>query len=267
MKVKLLTKFLSTLFFLIPLLASQPVMAFYSPEISRWLNREPIAENGGINLYQFVANNPLNYVDHYGLDGNPVMGLGGAWNSDLYGSGGSFYGPGLFYTSSIQPDFDLGDAIYTVTQTIADNLPDQDFWNALAVEAGPEMKLGDVATAGFAAAVLRIGEEFAAKCPKSADILLSKLSALRDAQRTAARTITLPDGRIRYYDEEMLARTPGPTRGASYVTEWDPSTGAIRSWMESYDQAGNVIRVHPKMINGLVDDLPHYPPTGKELKQ
>jgi len=97
--------------------------------------------------------------------------------------------------------------------------------------------------------------------------LQSKLSALENAQHTAARTRTLPDGRIRYYEAETPARTAGPTRGASYVTEYNPQTGQVRSWMESYDHAGNVNRVHPKMINGQTVNAPHYPPTSKELGQ
>ena len=36
--------------------------------------------------------------------------------------------------------------------------------------------------------------------------------------------------------------------------------------MESYDDAGEVIRVHPKSINGQPVDAQHYPPTGAELK-
>jgi len=97
--------------------------------------------------------------------------------------------------------------------------------------------------------------------------LRSKLSALEDAQSSAATTRTLPDGRIRYYGPETPATNPGPTRGASYVTEWDPATGRVRSWMESYDQAGNVNRVHPKMINGQTVNSLHYPPTARELQQ
>lgn len=95
--------------------------------------------------------------------------------------------------------------------------------------------------------------------------LRSKLSALEDAQQTAVRTRTLPDGRVRYYDPEIAARIPGPTRGASYTTEWNPANGNVRSWIESYDQLGNVNRVHPKMINGQTVNRPHYPPTAKEL--
>jgi RHS repeat-associated protein len=34
----------------------------------RWPNRDPIGERGGVNLYGFVGNSPLNKVDHLGLD-------------------------------------------------------------------------------------------------------------------------------------------------------------------------------------------------------
>jgi len=39
---------------------------FYSPELGRFLNRDPIGEAGGINLYGFVGNSPTNAVDPYG---------------------------------------------------------------------------------------------------------------------------------------------------------------------------------------------------------
>ncbi|MGC2579249.1 MAG: RHS repeat-associated core domain-containing protein, partial [Terrimicrobiaceae bacterium] len=34
---------------------------------ANWLNRDPIEENGGVNLYGYVANNPVNGVDPLGL--------------------------------------------------------------------------------------------------------------------------------------------------------------------------------------------------------
>jgi insecticidal toxin complex protein TccC len=40
---------------------------FYDPGLQRWINRDPIGEMGGLNLYGFVGNSPLIYVDPYGL--------------------------------------------------------------------------------------------------------------------------------------------------------------------------------------------------------
>ena len=41
---------------------------FYSPPVMRWLNRDPVAENGGLNQYAFCRNNALSSVDPLGLD-------------------------------------------------------------------------------------------------------------------------------------------------------------------------------------------------------
>ena len=43
-------------------------LRFYSPGIGRWINRDPIRERGGSNVYVFVSDDPLNNVDLYGLD-------------------------------------------------------------------------------------------------------------------------------------------------------------------------------------------------------
>jgi len=36
---------------------------FYAAGIGRWMTRDPIGERGGINLYGFVGNDPINLVD------------------------------------------------------------------------------------------------------------------------------------------------------------------------------------------------------------
>jgi len=40
---------------------------YYSPSTGRWLSRDPIQEEGGLNLYNFAANRPPTSVDTLGL--------------------------------------------------------------------------------------------------------------------------------------------------------------------------------------------------------
>jgi RHS repeat-associated protein len=45
-------------------------LRYYNPELGRWPSRDPIEESGGVNLYGFVLNSPLTFVDPKGLRGN-----------------------------------------------------------------------------------------------------------------------------------------------------------------------------------------------------
>jgi RHS repeat-associated protein len=40
---------------------------FYDPATQRWVNRDPIGEDGGVNLYRYVGDNPINLIDPFGL--------------------------------------------------------------------------------------------------------------------------------------------------------------------------------------------------------
>jgi RHS repeat-associated protein len=40
---------------------------FYDPLTQRWLNRDPIEEQGGLNLYGFVGNDAISRIDPFGL--------------------------------------------------------------------------------------------------------------------------------------------------------------------------------------------------------
>jgi RHS repeat-associated protein len=51
---------------------------WYSPEVQRWITRDRIEEAGGLNLNQFVLNNPLAFVDREGEVPLPLMCLAGA---------------------------------------------------------------------------------------------------------------------------------------------------------------------------------------------
>ncbi|WP_437952510.1 RHS repeat-associated core domain-containing protein [Sorangium sp. So ce296] len=41
---------------------------YYAPWLCRWLTPDPIGAGGGLNLYQYVLNNPVNLIDPEGLD-------------------------------------------------------------------------------------------------------------------------------------------------------------------------------------------------------
>lgn len=57
--MKTMLKIAARLFPLLMLLMAQPASAFYDSQAQRWVNRDPIGENGGINLYGFVHNNSV----------------------------------------------------------------------------------------------------------------------------------------------------------------------------------------------------------------
>ena len=53
----------------------------YSPQMGRWLSRDPIGEAGGLHLYGMVGNNPVNYFDPLGLREISLSALDPNWAS------------------------------------------------------------------------------------------------------------------------------------------------------------------------------------------
>jgi len=65
---------------------------YYSPIIGRWLSSDPIGENGGVNLYGFVGNNPIRRADRIGLlFDDPLAGSGDLFLMFLLHNGNSWF--------------------------------------------------------------------------------------------------------------------------------------------------------------------------------
>ncbi len=69
---------------------------WYEPETGRWLSPDPIGISGGLNLYTFCGNDPVNFLDPSGLahmknrTGRPVLVSGNI--GDNRGTGQQYYG-------------------------------------------------------------------------------------------------------------------------------------------------------------------------------
>ena len=63
---------------------------YYNPETGKWLKRDPIEEEGGINIYNFINNNPINGWDHLGFGLIPdyvnarKAAISGDWDAHEY---------------------------------------------------------------------------------------------------------------------------------------------------------------------------------------
>ncbi|HCN28430.1 MAG TPA: hypothetical protein DIT64_06600 [Verrucomicrobiales bacterium] len=67
---------------------------FYDPSMGRFLNRDPIGEAGGTNLYAFAGNDPVNRWDYLGLEGASKKfqphDFDFGWTPDMPAEDGSF---------------------------------------------------------------------------------------------------------------------------------------------------------------------------------
>lgn len=64
---------------------------YYHPDLGRWLNRDPIGQSGGLNLYAYLENRPTDEIDPWGMVGTSGSkihrkkvgggGGGGFWKS------------------------------------------------------------------------------------------------------------------------------------------------------------------------------------------
>jgi RHS repeat-associated protein len=56
---------------------------FYDPDLQRWPNRDPLVEGGGLDLYTYVFNNPVNWADSFGLSPEDAQKILDAYYASL----------------------------------------------------------------------------------------------------------------------------------------------------------------------------------------
>ena len=80
---------------------------FYSPKLGRFLQPDPIGYGDGLNLYAYAYNNPVNFLDLYGLQGSS---LSGGYDFALFPTttGNSQFGLGLPTLPQGLVDFSAG---------------------------------------------------------------------------------------------------------------------------------------------------------------
>jgi RHS repeat-associated protein len=44
---------------------------YYSSDVGRFINEDPLGFNGGVNYYDYVENNPTGHIDPFGVQANP----------------------------------------------------------------------------------------------------------------------------------------------------------------------------------------------------
>jgi RHS repeat-associated protein len=110
------------------------VYRFYDPDLGRWLSRDPIGEAGGLNLYGYVSNNPVNLIDPDGLLQQPYVlappaSVGGAGVGAVAGwaGAGAVIGAAIGYPLG-QIDVPAWSPNYKVCDVAADSLVEGAQW-------------------------------------------------------------------------------------------------------------------------------------------
>jgi RHS repeat-associated protein len=70
---------------------------FYDPNSQRWVNRDPLYEAGSANLYSFVHNRPVNYIDNDGLEPTSVHGIFGGISGTMTIYSGPYGAPVVIF--------------------------------------------------------------------------------------------------------------------------------------------------------------------------
>jgi RHS repeat-associated protein len=215
---------------------------FYEPNFQRWLNRDPIGENGGFNLYRFNHNRPIVEVDPLGFGPNIITDGSSSYSSsgsmyaapDGFSQAGSLYNPGPFPPFHSPLDMLPDGPSLSDAQALANFIGQGDdpsvvngifgMLNYIAMAGLPEIgPAGEGAAAAKAANVAK-------NCPERPNLIhnskhnpYSTSPEPKNVQQLFDKSIADDQGRRWAIDDDgTIHRFSAPSNGE---THWNGSTG------------------------------------------
>jgi len=89
----------------------------YNPQLGRWISRDPIGENGGLNLYGYVLNSPIRSIDPLGLEGPDYL-----FEDEYHSTLGTQHGRDVVEQSPVIVNKVIRDAAIDMSMAVAPEL-------------------------------------------------------------------------------------------------------------------------------------------------
>ncbi|GDY22978.1 hypothetical protein LBMAG56_43250 [Verrucomicrobiota bacterium] len=118
---------------------------YYSPSTGKWINRDPAEEEGGVNLYAFVENNPINAFDPFGTTSATEEGSAGTIAAGGLGESGAAVGGWSARFKAAVGNLERVNDIMEVAMDMMDFMPGNaglDFLTKMAEFRGDAIKEG-----------------------------------------------------------------------------------------------------------------------------
>ncbi len=223
----------------------------YDPTLQRFLNRDPIGEMGGINLYGFVGNSPLNGIDPLGLAWL-WMSPDGRVHTDMPPSEqptadpisyGALHGYGDITGGQRTGDFFLNDFVKPAAEKSLE------VGAAIVPVGGTEAALGkEVAEAGLLAKLKGLASRCEFWKPKQAEALghnAADFEKLKDALRAQMSKPHATDPYLKHLLDDLYR--PGAKVGSGSTAE------AVRAELATGQQVGG--RFHSQKAEDAIRAL------------